>query len=505
MLKIIKSPFFSYFVILFCFALPLTSSLRSVILGTFPFWFDPARDLLLAWGNINKITLIGPPSGIPGIFYGPYWVWWLSTSMVISKDPRWVDFMTLTLPYFTIFPFILYKFHRIFGKIVVVILWLLFIFAFQNYTTYIWNPHLAPLITLIIMYLLISINYYDQNIIKTILKILFAGICLGLLINFHISFGSTVFLGSIVFLIVNAFVNYFSYKKNGSLYQFSLILIFILGILCTYILFFSFEMRHGFQQLRVLFTVFSTNHSLVGYQGLSKQLIISLFFGKIGDILSISSLLANIFFITSFIIVIAQIKFKKVMLSSEEGKLILLSFCVGVSTLSVYLLSKNPIWNYHFIGVEIIFLLVLGVFLKKIPVIRYIALVWVIYLYVHGSYQFIQNLSSDPSTITSASTEEHVVNIIYKNSEHKPFAVYSYNSAIYTYEYDYLFRYVGEKNHLPQPINSFSNPTYIYLILPSQTTPVLQDFVHSHIPQNYKVKDTWVMNDKTEIIKAVKE
>ena len=74
-----KKLFYSLAFSLF-FLFPLFLSLKNIIQGNIPFWFDNARDFLLALGNLEKPTLIGPPTGIPGVFYGPYWIWLLSIS-----------------------------------------------------------------------------------------------------------------------------------------------------------------------------------------------------------------------------------------------------------------------------------------------------------------------------------------------------------------------------------------------------------------------------------------
>ena len=88
------------FVLIFAYCYFLFLSLRSVLWGGIPFWSDPARDLLLAWDNLHKISLIGPPGGIPGVFYGPYWLWILSLIQYVSLDPRVVTLTALLIPYF---------------------------------------------------------------------------------------------------------------------------------------------------------------------------------------------------------------------------------------------------------------------------------------------------------------------------------------------------------------------------------------------------------------------
>jgi hypothetical protein len=95
---------------------PLILSLNNILNASMPFWFDPARDFLLAFDNLKKPTLIGPPSGIPSVFYGPYWIWTISVGLVFSRDPRFVAILVSLLPYFTIFPIVLFKFSYVYVK-----------------------------------------------------------------------------------------------------------------------------------------------------------------------------------------------------------------------------------------------------------------------------------------------------------------------------------------------------------------------------------------------------
>ncbi len=136
---------------------PVIISLTDIWKGMIPFWYDPARDFLLALDHLNKPRLIGQETGIPGVFYGPFWIWFLSLGLLISKDPRFVATVVLTVPYFTLFPCVLYQLTKSYGKLVFLILWFLFIFSFRNYSTYLWNPHLAPLILLLNIYLLVQL------------------------------------------------------------------------------------------------------------------------------------------------------------------------------------------------------------------------------------------------------------------------------------------------------------------------------------------------------------
>src|SRR5574342_726111 len=107
---------------------PFILVLKTVLSGNIDLWYDNARDLLMALDNQRKLTLIGQPTGIPGLFYPPYWIWILSIGLFFSKDPKIVTLLVAALPYLIIFPLIWFRFSKIFGWPTIFTLWILFIF-----------------------------------------------------------------------------------------------------------------------------------------------------------------------------------------------------------------------------------------------------------------------------------------------------------------------------------------------------------------------------------------
>lgn len=86
---------------------------------------------------------------------------------------------------------------------------------------------------------------------------------------------------------------------------------------------------------------------------------------RLALLLQLPSLAAYVLFgcITAFII--WQIQKYKNYLNYVDKKLLLLISLFPITTLSIYLLSKNPVWEYHFIGVEILSLLFIDFLAKK--------------------------------------------------------------------------------------------------------------------------------------------
>ncbi|HVZ58889.1 MAG TPA: hypothetical protein VG935_04025, partial [Patescibacteria group bacterium] len=252
-----------------------------VLSGSLPFWYDPARDFLLAWDNLSKVTLIGPVTGIPGIFYGPYWIWLISMGLLISKDPKITVFLIQTIPYILILPGI-FLLQKNFSRLSLASVWLLFMFGTGiHYATMPWNPHIAPIFLIFIFLLIAHINLsalHQREYRSAVLL----GVLLGLVVNVHISFGVVAVLGTAIYLLTSFMtIDRKKRKKFTSELFWSqalFCLLTTLGLLVTFTPFFLFEIRHNFIQTKSLLATLTANHPVVGLKGLSHQEIIRQFF-----------------------------------------------------------------------------------------------------------------------------------------------------------------------------------------------------------------------------------
>lgn len=488
---------------------PFYISIRDVIIDSIPFWFDPARDLLMAWDSLSKPTLIGPPSGIPGIFYGPYWIWFLSFGLLFSKDPRVATSLVLTIPYFTIFPLLLFQFAKIFGKKIVVLLWLIFIFAYKNYTTYIWNPHLAPIFFLAIIYLFTFTDFASKKV-KDRLQIILAGFSAGVLTNLHISFGIAITTASVLFLVLEFFL---SHPKNKwrALWKERLFLLlsFLLGFSIAILPNLAFEVRHGFNQVKAaIFTVTNAllyDSPVVGYVGLGKNEIMSTFLSILGKLLNVS--IETTYFIYAAILIHLVVKRKTYFtgISKPAKKLLLfLTLCTTIM-MALYLSSKNPVWDYHFIGSEVIILLLFGFVLSKFPLLKYSAILWTAVLVVNNIYGLTKPSEVHLYQISNLATKKHIADIIYQDTQKEPFALGIYSTAIYTFDYDYIFRWYGIEKYRSQFPQEIDKIKYVYLIIPRIEEAYKVDFIDYKTPkEKYKTINEWRIPDGTTILKREK-
>ncbi len=505
--KIRKDPL--KIVIVLSIIYPLFLSLNNILNASIPFWFDPARDFLLALDNLSKPTLIGQPTGIPGVFYGPYWIWAISLVLKISKDPRLVAAIILLLPYFTIFPYVLFKFSKIYGLKICLFLWVLFIFSSQAYTTFLWNPHLAPLLFLILVYLTVNFPSGELNNFEY-LKILVAGIISGLILNTHMSFGLGVIGATIIFFVLTTLFNVLENRTH--IFRFILkraiyILVFITGLLSTLVPYFVFELRHNFLQSRSLLKTITDavfyNSASVGQTGLKPQEILQQFFLiKPTGILSLrTEQIVAIYLLVIGLFVYMYVR-KKLSFSRDEKNLLLYLLLCSAVLLELFLSSKNPVWDYHFIGTEIIFILLIGLVARKLNFVERGLSFWSVILILVSLLSFISSFNNGPYSVSSLATKKYIVEGIYNDVGKLPFAVYAYSPAIYTYDYDYILKWLGEDVYHQLPEEGALKADIIYLIIPKTSEATQADFIYSKTPeQRYQTLNKWVIPDGTTVIK----
>lgn len=492
-----------YFILcFFVITIPAYIAINNVLGGGMAFWFDPARDFLLALNNHNKLSLIGSPTGIPGVFYGPYWIWLLSGAQLISYDPRIVTLLILTLPYLTLFPYLLYKITSKINKYLWMLLWLLFSFAYLDYFISPWNPHPAPLITLALIF------FGGKRSTKYGFVL---GLLSGLIVNFQFSFGLATVFGTILFLIFKELVNkpfklrsYFKSIIRSILY-------FSLGLIIVLIPFVAFEIRHGYNQTKSFYKTVTNavfyNSASVGQTGLSKYQIDEEIKSSFTKLLTLPKK-TPVFLLIMLLTLISFYNFQK---SSKPANKILLEYCkayglhamsIGVIMYFLYVSSKNPVWPYHFLSVEILFLILIIIIINKSYFLSVIFFIWVFYI----SFFKLQthfNVRVNPLSLSSLTTKKFIIDKIYNDSLNKEFTVFTYSPSIYTFDFDYLFLTYGFKkyNYIPKQNNAVNT---VYLVIPKTKQEVLVDFINYKTPnERYLTSNIWNIDDGTVIIKRV--
>ena len=484
-----------YLIIFIVWIVPFVICFSNVVKGSTPFWYDPARDLLSAWDNLKKPTLLGPPTGIPGMFYGPYWIWLLSLSLIFTKDPRFAAVLVGIIPYFFIAPVAFYLLKKYTSWSIIVILWLLFILSSINYATYIWNPNLTPAVFLFVFYSLLSRKK------TTMLNSLINGLLVGIILNFHQSLGFCLILGMIIFYSVKSL-----FSKNIKIIL-NLFFVFA-GILITLIPTIAFETRHGFNQSKSFFATLSSalfkNRAVVDKIGLSKTDIVSHYFSKFSDLTHLPHTLSLILIFILFLVSVYFVIKKRDKLNIFDINIVLFVFSFSSSLLAIYLFSPNPVWDYHFVGVEIIFLAFILFLIRNIPVIKFLLLFWTLLLLFQSAFNFTRDQIKpfDPLSIPSLFTKEYIIKKICQEAINESYQINVYSPAIYTFDFDYLIRWFSEIKICNKEERNLDKVQFIYLIIPQTSQAAYEDYINYKTPpKKFLTVKIWQIADGTNIIK----
>jgi hypothetical protein len=493
------------------FLLPLIISLWELSIGSFPFWSDPARDFLQAWNNHTKLSLLGPISGIPGIFYGPYWIWALSLVLRVSRDPRFAVFVLFFLPYFVAIPYMLSKFREIFSIRILTMLWILFITADLSYATHPWHPHLALPLFLWLIYRLVLFDP-KKNLTKILFSLFGSGLISGILFTIHISFGLGICAASVLYILVRSQENHKKISFTISsrlLIAVSRITPFIAGFFVALTPIVLFEIRHQFLQTKALYKTLTDaiffNSSVVGQIGMSTMEIFRNFW-MVQPEHVLHIIWPNVIYIV-YAIVIAEMVYtwrtKRTPLTIYAKNLLLfIILCFGTLGF-LFLSSKNPIWGYHFLGTEWLYIFSIGLLAFSFPIINKTLVAWSTILILMFIPQLFSSFQSDHSRLSTEGTKKSIVESLFKKSSGITFGYAVYTPSIYSYDYDYLFRWLGTDTYhnLPE-----QNAKTMFILIPEDTNEAIaEDFIHAKTPQkNYKTTESWITSDKTIILKRSK-
>jgi len=309
--------------------------------------------------------------------------------------------------------------------------------------------------------------------VKSLFNFFLLGLVQGLLLNLHISFGVGIMVSWFFYFVVIFFFIFVSKKKalmSNLANWFINCFAFGIGFISILLPFFLFELRHGFMQINSLFFTlnqgFIHNKAVVGQIGLTKIQILNTFFNRYTDLLSINNKLSII--IVFLIIGLVLMYIKKGKIKSSESKIIVFLFFNTFVILFTYLTAKNPVWSYHFIAVEIMFIFLTGILIKKYSLVKYILTLWVLILLVINIYRFglsFNHKQNYPELMEKRATVER----IYQDAG-------------------------GEKFD--------SNASIIYLIIPKDLISDKVGFTENRTPEmKYKTMTEWTSQNGTLIIK----
>ncbi len=407
--------------------------------GFFSFTFDQGRDLLAVSEIVktHKIPLIGPTTGLQGIFYGPWWYYFLVPLFLIAKgNPTGITLAFSVLGIINVFlSFVLIK--KITGSDIAA-LGVSFITAmsqvFLTSSSQIWSPSLVLPLMLLYVYSLVKI--FEQH---SKLWFLLLGLSSAAVMESGAAFG--------IVLIISTILAFTFFSKD--FFQ-KFILFFLFGLVIIFFPRIIFESRHNF--LITKSAIIWLNHPRVFQEKLNiaqRFLVrIDLFDLNLAQTFTRSNKFLTIVPLSAIVLSLIASKLK-----IFEKKIFKFLGVVTFFILLVFTLYPDTLWDYYLVGLPQISLTLFGISIAfLLSYAKKLALFILTLTIILG---FDTKLLSPFSIIWlgDGATYRNQKQVLDYIASQKPqnYSFYAYTPAIFDYPFDYLVYLYTKRGLIEKP------------------------------------------------------
>ncbi len=440
--KIKKFIFSNYLLILILLvALFLRFFRVSDLLG---FWYDQGRDALVIWDFIHKgkTFLIGPTTGIEGVFRGPWYYWLITPFYFLGKgNPVWPNIFLILTSIVAIY--LLYNLgEKIGGKKTGLLAILIASVSYYVIGISRWLSNPAPM--LIISVLLV------WTVFKFLEKKFWSLPLVGFLVGMALQFGSAMEIWYIPALIIIFIL------KRKILPNFKIIILSIFTFLLPFIPQAFFEVRHpGVLSGPLIKFLFHEGSFTVAFWQLLEERL-PLFYNIVSSKFWINggALFAPFLIIFIVILIINRVKFWK----DDKFKIILIFSVVPFIGGLFFAGNYGNLYDYYFTGYYLIWILLFSFVYMSFSgktLMKIIIGIFIVILVAKNLASFKDNYFTplnDPKTITF-SGQLSAIDWIYTSSVGRDFNVDEYVPPVIPYAYRYLFIWLGTQRYQRQPLN----------------------------------------------------
>lgn len=418
------------------------------------FYYDQGRDAFVVWDLLHQgnFFLVGPITGIEGIFLGPFYYYLITPFYFLSGgSPVFVAAVLNIISVLGIlFLYLITKefFDR---KVALLTVFLTsFSYSLVIFSRWLSHPPLLPTFSLVIIYSLLQI-YKGKE--KWWLMIgLFLGICLQLEAASAIFFIPTILIFGI-----------WQYKKTK---HFLFIIVSIFLFLLTLVPQVAFDFRHqgGLQQAFQNFLLTKKSFHLPLGEFLEKRLnlYLNILFSKLFYAKQDTGLIWLL-----ILTVLGILKRKEIF--AKERKILALWFFIPLAGYLFYQGNLGLFWDYYLSGVWLVFLmlvsfLLVGIWPKvwgKSMVVLFLAL----FLYLNISQLFIYHRIGVGILLRD---QIGAIDWIYQDVQERDFNLDIYVPPVIPYAYDYLFKWYGENKYHRQPVAN--RASFLYTLFENDTS-----------------------------------
>ena len=415
----------------------------------FSFTYDVGRDLLAVESMVRgyKISLLGPTTGLEGLFYGPWWYYFLAIPFILTNgDPKGIAlFIALVGVANIILAFIIGR--KIGGTFLAIVCASLISVSpfFINTSSQIWSPNIIPTLVLLVIFFFFKIVRYP---VASMLIWLILGLLLTLIIEMEIVFGLLFIVAAVISLV--AFL-----RKKITLRR---IAFFLAGILIIEMPRILFEARHEFlmtkRVLAVLGEIFKPHSSSL----LTKENFIEMqsAFSKIwSDAVAGDDQFLRILLLAFFAYVFVIYYRRSSPFEKFFFRFITLTIAIFVSA---FIFFQGGLWGHYLVGLPVLFVFFAGMSLNllrghfAIPKLALALLFAIVWLNLNPIRLFIR-LQEQPWRGDEAvyRNQIEIIDYIYREANGEKFKYVLYTPPVHDYTYRYLFSWYGKKRYNKVP------------------------------------------------------
>lgn len=408
----------------------------------------------------KHLTLIGAEvGGIGGFFQGPGWYYLLSIPYILwGGDPYGAVVLMFLIGIATIIlPIVLFR--KSFGEKTALLTGFFVALSpgIVPQSRFFWPPFVIPMLTVLYLYLL----YKAYTGKKLFLPFVF--FVIGLMTHFEIATGGSLLLATIVTILIIRPKHVFSPR---------VVLLSVGLFLITQLPLILFDIRHQFissQGLIKFITHGSPTHntySIANHLNMYKDSLLSV---------------SHNWYIGVIIILIVSLGVFKILKNKKIEKakkqfILFLIVCPAVLFIA-FLPLKTILWSWWFLELPIFLCMLVAVTcsyllnVSKIKFLIYAFFVVYIYLFISQTYAWYRIDLPDYGGTAKIKGKIDALDYIYKDAGDNKFGLFVFTPPVYTYAYDYLLNWYGEKiyGYVPQPVKG---KTFYLLIEPDPAKPV---------------------------------
>lgn len=446
------------FSLLLIFLIYYKLKIDSTNLGFFYFAYDQGRDLLAVAKIIYEkdFVLIGPTTGLQGIFYGPWWYYFLSPILFLAKgDPQIVGIFFAFLGLLTTASF--YFFLKTITKSIFLALLLSAVAVISSSwmlsPTFIWSPSLAPILLIAFILTVKKIARVQHAAYFFIM-----GVLSSLILNAEVAFGAML----TIWILVSPLI----YKRIFFRKEFTFTLLGMFTVLSPQIL---FDIRNNFLITRSIVS-YIQNPKVYGEEfPIFTRLVqrVDQYWVLFSQVFTGGNKLFGLCIIIAVALIFSVlIKNKKSGLVFKKDFIFIYSTGLVTFSLVFFTFFKDRVWDYYLVGMPVLFALLIAIIFsvgltnKKLQVA----------IYIIGFLLIVINFPKDLFISHKVSWNED--GGLYRNEKRvmdyivllqpKNYSFHVYSPAIFDPPFDYLIYWYSKRGLLEKPKE---NQDEFYLVI----------------------------------------